>query len=120
AAPDHVRRRATAQRHRQGPRTAAAGVVVGRAVDRRAPSGSLLGVTAAFSYGITVVIGRELAKAHLPPADALGLRFGTAGVLLIVLLIAARRPLLPPPGERVRVFLFGAVGYAVESTFFYS
>jgi len=89
-------------------------------VDRRALSGSLLGATAAFSYGVTVVIGRELAKAHLPPADALGLRFGIAGVLLIVLLAAARRPLLPPPGERVRVFLFGAIGYAVESTFFYS
>jgi drug/metabolite transporter (DMT)-like permease len=89
-------------------------------VDRRALFGSLLGATAAFSYGVTVVIGRELAKAHLPPADALGLRFGIAGVLLIVLLVAARRPLLPPPGERVRVFLFGAIGYAVESTFFYS
>lgn len=89
-------------------------------MDRRALLGSLMGATAAMSYGVTVVIGRELAKAHLPPADALGFRFGIAGVLLVLLLAVARRPLLPAPGERVRVFLFGAIGYAVESTFFYS
>jgi drug/metabolite transporter (DMT)-like permease len=89
-------------------------------VDRRALVGSLLGASAAFSYGITVVIGRELAKAHLPPADALGLRFGIAGVVLVALLAVRRRPLLPAPGERLRVLLFGAVGYAIESTFFYS
>ncbi|MCU1448568.1 MAG: protein of unknown function transrane [Acidimicrobiales bacterium] len=82
--------------------------------------GSLFGAGAALSYGITVVIGRELAKARLPPADALGLRFGIAGVALVLLLAARRRPLLPAPGERLRVVLFGAVGYAVESSFFYS
>ena len=89
-------------------------------MDRRALVGSLFGVAAALSYGVTVVIGRELAKAHLAPADALGLRFGIAGVFLIVLLAVRGRPLLPAPGERLRVFLFGAVGYAVESAFFYA
>jgi len=89
-------------------------------VDRRALLGSVLGASAALSYGVTVVIGRELAKAHLPPADALGLRFGIAGVLLVLLLAVRRRPILAEPGERVRVLLFGAAGYAVESTFFYS
>jgi drug/metabolite transporter (DMT)-like permease len=89
-------------------------------VDRRALVGSLFGASAALSYGITVVIGRELAQAHLPPADALGLRFGIAGVALVALLAARRRPLLPAPGERMQVVLFGAVGYAVESAFFYS
>jgi drug/metabolite transporter (DMT)-like permease len=89
-------------------------------LDRRALLGSLLGVSAALSYGVTVVIGRELAKSHLPPADALGLRFGIAGVLLVALLVLTRRPVVPEPGERVRVFLFGAMGYAVESACFYS
>jgi drug/metabolite transporter (DMT)-like permease len=89
-------------------------------VDRRALVGSVFGASAALSYGVTVVIGRELAKAHLSPGDALGLRFGIAGVLLVVLLLLARRPVAPERGERVRVFLFGAVGYAVESAFFYS
>jgi drug/metabolite transporter (DMT)-like permease len=36
-----------------------------------------------------------------------------------VLLAVLRRPLLPPTGERVRVLLLGAIGYAVESTFFF-
>ena len=89
-------------------------------MDRRGLVGSLLGASAALSYGVTVVIGRELAKAHLPTADALGLRFGIAGVLLVGLLLLGRRPVLAEPGERVRVFLFGAVGYAVESACFYS
>jgi drug/metabolite transporter (DMT)-like permease len=89
-------------------------------VDRRALVGSLFGAGAALSYGVTVVIGRDLAKAHLPPADALGLRFGIAGVALVALLAVRRRPLLPAPGERLRVLLFGAVGYAIESAFFYS
>jgi drug/metabolite transporter (DMT)-like permease len=89
-------------------------------VDRRALVGSVLGASAALSYGVTVVIGRELAKAHLPPADALGLRFGIAGAGLVALLVVRRRPILADPGERARVFLFGAVGYAVESAFFYS
>jgi len=80
----------------------------------------VLGASAALSYGITVVIGQELAKAHLPPADALGRRFGIAGVLLVALLVVGRRPVVPEPGERVRVFMFGAVGYAVESACFYS
>jgi drug/metabolite transporter (DMT)-like permease len=30
-----------------------------------------------------------------------------------------RRPLLPPPGERIRVLLLGVIGYAVESGFFF-
>jgi len=89
-------------------------------VDRRALVGSVLAASAALSYGVTVVIGRELAKAHLPPADALGLRFGIAGAVLVALLLVRRRPVLAEPGERVRVLLFGAVGYAVESAFFYA
>jgi drug/metabolite transporter (DMT)-like permease len=89
-------------------------------VDRRALVGSLFGATAALSYGVTVVIGRELAKAHMAPADALGLRFGIAGLALVALLALGRRSALPARGERVRVFLFGAVGYAVESALFYA
>ncbi|MBV8162114.1 MAG: DMT family transporter [Acidimicrobiia bacterium] len=87
--------------------------------DRQALVGSLLGAGAALSYGVTVVIGRELAKARLSPADALGLRFGIAGAALVGLLAVGRRAILPEPGERVRIFLFGAIGYAVESALFY-
>ena len=49
----------------------------------------------------------------------LGVRFGVAGVALIVVLLARRRSLLPAPGERLRAFLLGAVGYGFESTLFF-
>lgn len=74
----------------------------------------------AFSYGITIVINRSLATDGLGPDTVLGIRFGVAGGTLLVLLAALRRSLLPVEGERVRVFLLGFLGYAVESTFFYS
>ena len=50
----------------------------------------------------------------------LGVRFGVAGMSLIVVLLALRRPVLPVPGERLRAILLGAIGYAVESTLFFS
>ena len=89
-------------------------------MDRRALLGSAFGASAALSYGVTVVIGRELAKAHLPPADALGLRFGIAAIALVAFLAIGRRRVVPEPGERLRVFLFGALGYSVESALFYA
>lgn len=50
----------------------------------------------------------------------LGIRFGVAGAVLLLILTGLRRSLLPVPGERVRVFLMGFLGYAFESTFFYA
>ena len=40
-------------------------------------------------------------------------------MLLLGLLAVRRRPCWPAPGERLAVFLLGAVGYAIESTFFF-
>jgi drug/metabolite transporter (DMT)-like permease len=74
---------------------------------------------AALSYGFTIVIGRHLAEDGFHAATVLGVRFSSAGVLLLLLLVALRRPLRPPPGERVRVMLLGMLGYAVESSFFF-
>lgn len=50
----------------------------------------------------------------------LGIRFTSAAVLVLVLLAVLRRPLLPVPGERVRAFLLGCIGYAVESSLFFA
>jgi drug/metabolite transporter (DMT)-like permease len=49
----------------------------------------------------------------------LGLRFGIGAAASFLVLQLSGRPLLPAPGERVRVFLLGAVGYAVESSCFF-
>ena len=81
--------------------------------------GVVLGGVAALCYAGTVVIGRVLASDGVPSATALAFRFGTAAVAIAAVLVARRRSLLPPPGERLRLALLGGVGYALESTLFY-
>jgi drug/metabolite transporter (DMT)-like permease len=89
------------------------------AILRRETTGAALAGGAAFCYAITIVVGRSLAKAHLPPSTTLGLRFSFAGLVLLAVLAVRRMPLLPPRGERLGVIGLGALGYATESTFFY-
>ena len=74
----------------------------------------------AFSFGVTVVLGRTLAEAGFNAETVLGLRFGCSALLLFAGLTAAGRSLVPVPGERWAAFLLGAVGYAVEASFFYA
>jgi drug/metabolite transporter (DMT)-like permease len=90
-----------------------------RPVERAATAGTLIAAGGAVSYGVTVVIGRDLASAGLDPATALGVRFGVAGIALLLVLAARRAPLRPLPGEWLRVLALGAIGYTTESTFFY-
>jgi drug/metabolite transporter (DMT)-like permease len=81
--------------------------------------GSVLGLGAAFSYGVVVVVQRSLAKEHLPVSTVVGGRYALASLLLLAVLAASGRPLRPEPGERVRAGLLGLVGYVVHSTLFY-
>jgi drug/metabolite transporter (DMT)-like permease len=69
---------------------------------------------------VTIIFGRSLAKAHLPTATVLGTRFGVAALATFVVLKVMGRSLLPAPGERLKAFALGAVGYAVESSFFFA
>jgi len=95
------------------------------AVPDRAPArnaevaGVALVAAGATAYGITKVLGRVLANDGVGPGTALGIRFSVAALLLAAVAAVRRSPLLPARGERRRVFLLGAVGYATESTFFY-
>ena len=73
----------------------------------------------AFAFGCTILFSRTVARDQLAPSVALGIRFGVAGCILLGVLAALRRPLLPPPGERLAAFALGLCVYAVESTFFY-
>ena len=82
-------------------------------------AGTAFAIAGAGCYGVTIVIGRALAKGGLDASNVLGLRFGIAGLGLIVGLILARRPLLPVRGERLAAVALGAVGYASESSLFY-
>jgi drug/metabolite transporter (DMT)-like permease len=67
-----------------------------------------------------VAVGRSLAKAGLGAPTVLGIRFLVAATVLAVAALAAGKRPVPVPGERVAAFLLGAVGYMVESTFFFS
>jgi drug/metabolite transporter (DMT)-like permease len=76
-------------------------------------------LTAAFAFGCTILFSRIVARDQLAPSVALGIRFGVAGCILFGVLGALRRPLLPPPGERIAAIALGLCVYAVESTCFY-
>lgn len=76
-------------------------------------------VFAAACFGTTIVFSRTVAREGVAPGVALGIRFACAGLLLILVLAAQRRPLLPPPGERLWAFVLGFAFYGVEATFFY-
>jgi drug/metabolite transporter (DMT)-like permease len=88
-------------------------------VNRQGTRDLAVAALGATSFGCTILFSRIVARDQLAPSVALGIRFGCAGVLLLGVLIATRRPLLPPPGERLRAFMLGFAVYAVESTFFY-
>ncbi|MCU1463223.1 MAG: conserved rane protein of unknown functionDUF6, transrane [Acidimicrobiales bacterium] len=87
--------------------------------DRGHAVGVLCAGSGAVAYGVTIVIGRDLASQGFDSATVLGIRFGLAGLMLMAVLVVARRPLLPRPGERLAALLLGMIGYAAESTCFY-
>lgn len=88
-------------------------------MNRRGSRDLALAALGATSFGCTILFSRFVARDGLAPSVALGIRFGCAGALLLGILAIMRRPLLPPPGERLRAFALGFCVYAVESTFFY-
>jgi drug/metabolite transporter (DMT)-like permease len=81
--------------------------------------GLLAAVAAALAYAVTVVVGRSLARTGLAGQPVLACRFGLSAVVLTGVQRGRRGPLLPAPGERLRVPLLGAI-YAGESAFFYA
>jgi drug/metabolite transporter (DMT)-like permease len=83
-------------------------------------TGTLLAAAGAFSYGITIVCNRQLALHGFGPQATLSIRFGVSAAVLFGLLAVLGRPLRPLPGERLRPLLLGAIGYALESSLFYS
>lgn len=79
----------------------------------------LLAAGGAFSYGVTVAIGRSLAKAGLGAPLVLGARFTIAAIALALAALVAGKVPIPERGERLAAFLLGAVGYMAESTMFF-
>ena len=72
----------------------------------------------AAAYGVTVVIGRQLAQGGMAPATALGVRFAIAAAVL-ALLLRLRRTEPVARGLALRILALGAIGYAGQSSLFY-
>lgn len=89
------------------------------ATDRAGRIGVLLAAIGSVSYGVTVVVGEDLADAGLGPTTALGVRFAVGG-LMLALLLRLRRVRLFPSRRIVLVGLGLGVIYATEATFFFS
>jgi drug/metabolite transporter (DMT)-like permease len=90
------------------------------ATNRRSdPLGGLIVAGGAVLFGGIVVLGRFVAERGLPVASVLSIRFGTAGLVLAAVLLVARQPVRPAPGEWGRLVALGGVGYAVEAAFFF-
>jgi drug/metabolite transporter (DMT)-like permease len=83
-------------------------------------TGTLLAAASALSYGVTIVCNRTLATHGFGPQATLSVRFAVSATVLFALLALRRAPLLPAAGERLRPLLLGAIGYALESSLFYS
>jgi drug/metabolite transporter (DMT)-like permease len=86
---------------------------------RRDVVGGLLTGTAAVLFGGIVTIGRSITLRDVPVSTLLSIRFGTAAMVLAVILMAGRQRLRPAPGEGWRLLLLGSLGYGVEAAFFF-
>ena len=86
----------------------------------RARLGAAAGAAAGLGYAFTIICGSKLAKAGLEAPTVLSIRFGISGVLLLTACALRRSSLRPVPGEWLGIFLLGAIGYMVESSFFFA
>jgi drug/metabolite transporter (DMT)-like permease len=86
---------------------------------RRDILGGLLTATAALLFGAIVTIGRVEAIRNVPVTSLLGIRFAVAAAVLASVLVIGRHRLVPERGELWRLVVLGALGYGVESAFFF-
>ncbi len=87
---------------------------------RSARLGVAAGAAAGFGYAFTVIFGSRLADAGLKSTTVLSIRFFVSGAILVLLTAARGKSVLPVKGERLGIFLLGAIGYMTESSFFFA
>jgi drug/metabolite transporter (DMT)-like permease len=89
-----------------------------READRRV--GLLLCLVSAAGFGSLAIFGKQAYAGGLGVVEVLALRFGIAGPLLLALAAAAGRRLRLPRPVALRLLALGAVGYAVQSSLFFT
>jgi drug/metabolite transporter (DMT)-like permease len=90
------------------------------AATRRDLGGGVLAAAASLQFGAIVVMGKRVLEHGMAVESMLAFRFGAAATLLVLALVASRRPLLAAPGERSGTAALAVLGYGVEATFFFT
>ena len=85
----------------------------------RERAGVLLAAIGALGYGVTVVVGEDLADSGLGSTTALGVRFLISGVMLALVLRLRGKRIFASKRHVVVGLALGA-GYAVQATLFFS
>ncbi len=70
-------------------------------------------------FSFVVIFGKQVQAGRLP-FMFLAIRFAGQSLLLVLLLAATQRPLLPARGERMPLVLAGTLGYGTESAFYFT
>lgn len=79
-----------------------------------------LGAGAALGYASALICQGVLVERGLAASTVLSFRFGVSGLLLVALCALSGRPLLPVPGERLRLLLLGAACFMAPCSLYYS
>lgn len=87
---------------------------------RRDVVGGILAAAASLQFGVIVVVGKRVLERGMTVESMLAFRFGAAAILLLIVLVAMRRPILAAPGERGGLAALAVFGYAVEATLFFT
>jgi drug/metabolite transporter (DMT)-like permease len=87
---------------------------------RRDVVGGILAAAASLQFGVIVVVGKRVLERGMTVESMLAFRFGAAAILLVIVLVAMRRPILAAPGERGGLAALAVFGYAVEATLFFT
>lgn len=74
---------------------------------------------ASLLFGAVVILGKVLAERDVSVPAMLAVRFALAGAVLASVLAVSRMRLAAARGERLRLVLLGAAGYAAESALFF-
>jgi drug/metabolite transporter (DMT)-like permease len=80
----------------------------------------VLAAAASLQFGVIVVVGKRVLERGMTVESMLAFRFSVAASLLVLVLVALRRPVLAAAGERVGTAALAVFGYGVEATFFFT
>jgi drug/metabolite transporter (DMT)-like permease len=82
--------------------------------------GIALCLVSAAGFGSLAIFGKQAYAGGLGVVEVLALRFGIAGPLLVGLAVASGRALRLPRPVALRLLGLGAIGYAVQSSLFFT